>query len=345
MLSSAYRLLRPLLFALEAERAHELALSTLAAAPRFWSRLARLSLGAPPASLARRVAGLPLAGPVGLAAGLDKDARALPVWPALGFGFVEVGTVTAHPQPGNPRPRLFRLPADRALINRMGFNNRGSAELVRRLAALEAAGGWPAVPVGVNVGKSKVTPLAEATADYVTSIGRLVGLADYFTVNVSSPNTPGLRQLQEAGHLRQLLPAAVAAAAGTPVFLKLAPDLGAEALATAVELAVEAGAAGLVATNTTLQRPGLSRDPGEEGGLSGRPLWPLARQAIGTVLAASAGRLPVIGVGGIETAAQVRELLAAGCAAVQLYTALIYQGPGLPARLHRELAADVSRSR
>jgi dihydroorotate dehydrogenase len=338
VLNLAYRLLRPLLFALDAERAHDLVLRLLAAAPRLWARLAAASLGPPPAALARPVAGLPFAGPVGLAAGLDKDGVAVPVWPALGFGFVEVGTVTALAQEGNPRPRLFRLPAEGALVNRMGFNNRGSAELARRLGALKAAGRWPAVPVGGNVGKSRATPLAEAAADYALSVGRLAGLADYFTVNVSSPNTPGLRQLQEADSLARLLPAVVAAAAGVPVFLKLDPDLAPEALAAAVELAVGEGVAGIVAANTTVGRPGLARDPGVDGGLSGRPLWPLARRAIAAALDAAGGRVPVIGVGGIETAAQVAELLAAGCAAVQIYTALIYQGPGLVARLNRQLA-------
>lgn len=340
MLGPAYRLLRPLFFAVDAEAAHTGLLRLLAAAPRLWAALA--GGGAPPPGLGRELGGLRLAGPVGLAAGLDKDGVAIPVWPALGFGFVEVGTVTAHAQPGNPQPRLFRLPADRALINRMGFNNQGSAELARRLDALRRRGRWPAVPVGVNVGKSKVTPNAEAVEDYVTSVERLAGLADYFTVNVSSPNTPGLRELQDRRWLAELLPAVLAAARGAPVFLKLAPDLAAEALEEAVELAVEVGLGGIVATNTTTQRPGLSRDPGEAGGLSGRPLWPLARQTIGATLAAARGRIPVVGVGGIETAAQVAELLAAGCAAVQLYTALIYQGPGLPRRLHRHLAAGLA---
>ncbi len=336
MAGTGYRLLRPLLFRLDAETAHNLVLALLSRAPEAFARLLA-GPGGPPRFPGYRLGNLPLGGPIGLAAGLDKDGRAIPVWPALGFGFVEVGTVTAHPQPGNPRPRLFRLPADAALINRFGFNNQGSAELARRLAELKASGGWPAVPVGVNVGKSKRTPAAEAVADYVTSISRLAGLADYFTLNVSSPNTPGLRALQERSALERLLPAALHAAAGTPVLLKLAPDLEPPALAEAVELAVTCGVSGIVATNTTLSRSGLSRDPGEAGGLSGRPLWPLARARILETLEVAEGRIPVVGVGGIETAAQVRELLAAGCAAVQLYTALVYQGPGLPRRLLAEL--------
>ncbi|MBW2256912.1 MAG: dihydroorotate dehydrogenase (quinone), partial [Deltaproteobacteria bacterium] len=195
MLDVVYPLIRPLLFSLDAEQAHATTLRALAAAPRLAGRVAALTMGPPPSELARDAFGVRLAGPVGLAAGLDKDAIALPFWPSLGFGFVEVGTVTAHPQPGNPRPRLFRLPRDRALINRMGFNNHGSAALASLLRSLRARDRWPEVPVGVNVGKSKVTPLAEAHSDYATSVRRLQGLADYFAVNVSSPNTPGLREL------------------------------------------------------------------------------------------------------------------------------------------------------
>lgn len=334
-MASVYSWLRPLLFRLPAEIAHEFALRGLALAPGWAVALARR---APPPELACSLAGLRLRSPVGLAAGLDKNGLAIPFWPALGFGFVEVGTVTAHPQPGNPKPRLFRLVEDRAVINRMGFNNAGSEALARRLRRLREAGQWPEVPVGVNVGKSKVTPIEEATGDYVTSITRLRGLADYFTVNVSSPNTPGLRTLQEADALQRLLPAAVEAAAATPVFLKLAPDLSAEALEQAVELAVGEGIAGIIATNTTIRRDGLRHDPGEAGGLSGRPLWAVSRPAIATVLAASRGRVPVIGVGGVDSFGRALDLLTAGCAAIQVYTALIYEGAGFPARLNRQLA-------
>jgi dihydroorotate dehydrogenase len=268
-----------------------------------------------------------------LAAGLDKNGVAISFWPSLGFGFVEVGTVTAHPQPGNPQPRLFRLPEERALINRMGFNNQGSANLAVRLRKLRESGNWPEIPVGVNVGKSKVTPIEEATDDYVTSIERLVGLADYFTINVSSPNTPGLRQLQTKAHLEQLLPAALSAAQGIPVFLKLAPDLTDEAIQEAVDLAIAAGISAIIATNTTVRRDLLKTDPDEAGGMSGAPLWPLARDRILAVLKASDTRIPVIGVGGIRSAEQALELLDAGCVAIQLYSALVFDGPGLPSRL------------
>jgi dihydroorotate dehydrogenase len=341
VLGALYRSLRPLLFRLDPETAHNLALRALQVAPGLARALTGAGAVADP-RLARQLGHLTLPGPVGLAAGLDKDGVAVPFWPALGFGFVEVGTVTALPQPGNPRPRLFRLPAEHALINRFGFNNQGSEALAARLAGLRRSGRWPRVPVGANLGKSKVTPPEEAVADYVLSTRRLVGLVDYFTINVSSPNTPGLRDLQERSALERLVPAVVAAAEGAPVFLKLAPDLESAALAEAVELAIELGIAGFLATNTTVRRDLLARDPGEAGGLSGRPLWPFARRRIGEVLAAARGRVPVVGIGGIETAAQVAELLEAGCAAVQLYTALVYQGPDLPARLHRELAAAPS---
>jgi len=337
VLDVLYPLARRALFRLDAERAHRWTLEALGAAPRVLGALARLTCGSPDPRLVRTVADVRWAGPVGLAAGLDKDGDAIPFWPSLGFGSVEVGTVTALPQPGNPRPRLFRLPEERALINRMGFNNHGSAALAERLRRLRERGRWPEVPVGVNVGKSKVTPLEEAPADYATSVRRLAGLADWFTVNVSSPNTPGLRDLQGREPLRRVIDAVLAEARDTPVLLKLAPDLEPEALADAVDRACEAGVRGIVATNTTVGRAGLTHDPGEAGGLSGAPLWPLARARIEIALRAAAGRVPVVGVGGIETAAQVRELLDLGCAAVQIYTALIYAGPALPARLHRAL--------
>ncbi|MEQ1501746.1 MAG: quinone-dependent dihydroorotate dehydrogenase [Myxococcota bacterium] len=336
LLDASWPVVRRVLFGLDAETAHEWTLRLVASAPRVATALLP---GAPSPALRRDVAGIPFAGPVGLAAGLDKDGRAIPVWGALGFGFVEVGTVTAHPQPGNPRPRLFRYPAERAIVNRMGFNNAGSAALADRLRRLRERGRWPTVPVGANVGKSKVTSLDDAPDDYATSVHRLRGLVDWFTVNVSSPNTPGLRDLQDADALRKLLPKVLEAAGGTPVFLKLAPDLGDDALDAAVALARTLGIGGFVATNTTIRRDGF--DPGELGGLSGRPLWPIARPKIERVIDA-AGGLPVIGVGGIESADQVRALLDRGCAAVQLYSAFVFDGPGLPARLHRALAQSAS---
>ena len=338
MVDAIWPLLRWMLFRFDAETAHNLTFGPIGAAPDLMAGVLTPLRGRNPAQ-PTEVAGLTFRGPVGLAAGLDKNGVALPVWDALGFGFIEVGTVTAHPQPGNPKPRLFRLAPERALINRLGFNNQGSEALATRLRRRRERGRWPAIPVGVNVGKSKVTPIEEATADYVTSVTRLRGLADYFTVNVSSPNTPGLRDLQSQEHLERLLAPVVEAADGTPVFLKLAPDLEAQDLAGAAGLAEAAGVAGLIATNTTVQRDMLPSDPGEQGGLSGRPLYALARAKIEDLLRDVGTSLPVIGVGGVETAAHVASLLDAGCAAVQLYSSLIYEGPGLPARLHRQLRA------
>jgi dihydroorotate dehydrogenase len=339
MLDATYPLVRRVLFSWDAEVAHERTLQIIGSAPRLWASAARAVVPAAPPTLARTgFGGLRFASPIGLAAGLDKDGVGVPFWGSLGFGFIEVGTVTAHAQPGNDRPRLFRLPDDRALINRMGFNNHGSSELANRLRGLRDAGHWPATPVGVNIGKSKITAIEDAVDDYVTSTRRLAGLCDWFTVNVSSPNTPGLRSLQDRDTLARLLPAVIEAANGTPVLVKLAPDLEDDAIVDAVELGRQVGLAGIIATNTTLRRDGLTTATAEAGGMSGRPLWPIARRKIQVCLDAAGGKLPVVGVGGLETAEQVAELLDAGCCAVQLYTAFVYEGPGLPARLNRALA-------
>lgn len=339
-LDLAWRLLRPLAFSVSAEAAHEAALSSLDSAGGLARTVADALAGPPPPELACTIGRLKVKGPVGLAAGLDKDGRAIEVWPALGFGFVELGTVTAHAQPGNDKPRLFRLTDERAIINRMGFNNQGSAALAARLRAVREAGRWPASPVGCNIGKSKITPLDDESVagDHLASLDHLRGLPDYFTVNLSSPNTPGLRTLQAVEPLSRLLDRVVPAAGGTPLFVKLAPDLDPDELTAIVHAAIEGGVDGIIATNTTISRPGTTGRLNESGGLSGRPLWPLARQRIETVVQASAGRVPVIGVGGIWRIEHVRELLALGCAGVQLYTALIYEGPGLIHRLNRELA-------
>ncbi len=304
-------------------------------------RLGAAVLGAlatrPEASQACRIGSLELPGPIGLAAGLDKDGEAIPIWPALGFGFVEVGTVTALAQSGNPQPRLFRIPRHEALINRMGFNNHGSEALAARLRTLKGKGMWPSVPLGVNIGKSKVTPLDDATEDYLTSVRRLHGLCDYLTVNVSSPNTPGLRELQDKERLAPLLEAVVAEAR-VPVLVKIAPDLTPEALHEAVDVAVEAGCSGIIATNTTRERPVVDPVCDEAGGFSGGPLWPLSSERIGQTIDAAAGRMPVVGVGGVDRPERAQALLDRGCAAVQLYSAMIFKGPGLISHLNRELA-------
>lgn len=330
-----YRLARSLLFRLDPERAHRLVFGSVRAAGPAGRLVAERLFGPPDPRLATPLAGLALAGPVGLAAGFDKDGDLVRFWPALGFGFIELGTVTAHPQPGNPRPRLFRFPEAGAIVNRMGFNNRGSAALAERLARLRATGRAPGVPVGVNIGKSRVTPLEQAVDDYATSAARVAEVADYLVINVSSPNTPGLRALQDAERLRDIVSAVCARAGDRPVFVKLAPDLGDPALDDAVRVAEEAGARGIVATNTTLERYGLP-DVGP-GGLSGRPLRARALAVVRRVAARTS--LPVIAVGGIATTRDVLDALAAGADAVQVYTALVFEGPGLVRRLNDGLTA------
>jgi dihydroorotate dehydrogenase len=296
----------------------------------------RASAGAAP-SAGRTVFGVRFPGLVGLAAGMDKDGRALPAWPALGFGFVEVGTVTAHAQPGNERPRLFRLRGSDAVINRMGFNNAGAGALAARLAAL---GPLP-VPLGVSLGKSKVTPLEDAVGDYVASLRLLKPYGDYFAVNVSSPNTPGLRTLQDAGQLATLLAALQAEDPG-PLLVKIAPDLTDDAIAQLLEVCLANGVAGLIATNTTLSRDGLASGDAEParqaGGLSGRPLTDRAREVVAFVHKETGGTLPMIGVGGISCVDDARAMLDAGASLLQVYTGLIYQGSGLIKRINRALA-------
>jgi len=327
-------LTRPLLFLMSAERAHRLVLGTLGAWPRAHALVVRLLGGRPRRFEPIQVGNLTLAGPIGLAAGLDKDGEAIPFWPSLGFGFIEVGTVTAHPQPGNPTPRLFRLKPERALINRMGFNNEGSEALAEKLRALRAAGRWPSVPVGANIGKSKVTPLEEAQADYLQSVERLKPYADYFTVNVSSPNTPGLRALQQSDALSSLLSSVVPACGDLPVFVKFSPDLDDESLDDAVKIAIDTGCTGIIATNTTNTRPDNTGRLQETGGLSGAPIWSLSKARIKRILDQADGRIPVIGAGGVRSSEQAQELLDMGCVAVQLYSGMIFEGPGLIHRIN-----------
>jgi dihydroorotate dehydrogenase len=290
-----------------------------------------------------RSAGLELAHPLALAAGLDKDAHAVGGLFALGFSAVEVGTVTPRPQPGNPLPRLFRLPAQGALINRLGFNNRGAEAAAENLRAAR----WRPGPLGINIGKNKDTPLDEASVDYLACVSALAAEADYLVVNASSPNTPGLRQLQEPERLAALLGAVRqrmdVVAPGRPLFLKIAPDLGAEAVDAVVDVALGAGASGLIATNTTISRPFAHPLAGEQGGLSGRPLRALSMQTLRRAAARANGRLALWAVGGVATPQDVYERLRAGAAVVQVYTALVYEGPGLVLRLLRGLEALLRR--
>jgi dihydroorotate dehydrogenase len=329
------RLVRPVLFRVgagDAEAAHEFTLHALARTGAALAPLRRwFAVPAP-----RTVFGVRFPNPVGLAAGMDKNGVALPGWAALGFGHVEVGTVTWHPQPGSPRPRLYRLPASGALINRMGFNNDGSQALADRL---RARGPLP-VPLGISIGKSKVTPVADAVADYRSSLRVLYPYGDYFAVNVSSPNTPGLRGLQDRALLDDLLAGLAAEAAdlaggdtAKPILVKIAPDLTDQAVGDLLGVCADRGVAGLIATNTTLARDGIApgdRVTGQQaGGLSGRPLAARARAVVEFVHRETGGALPVIGVGGIGCVDDALRMLDAGASLVQLYTGFIYAGPGL----------------
>ena len=336
-------LLRPALFRLDAERAHTLTLGGLAVASRAASRVGPRARR--PAVGAAWVLGIDFPSRIGVAAGLDKDGVALRAWPLLGFGFVEVGTVTARAQPGNPRPRLFRLPADEAVVNRMGFNNAGAAALAARLERL----GPLSVPLGISLGKSKVTPVEDAVEDYLTSLRLLHRYADYVAVNVSSPNTPGLRSLQDPAALTALVDALVAesralAAGGrpAPLLVKVAPDLSREALEELVDVCLGHGVSGVIATNTTLDRSGLRTAggaAGESGGLSGRPLAARAAEVVRLVAAQAGDRLPVIGVGGVRGPVDALRLVDAGASLVQVYTGLVYEGPAMVRRVARALGS------
>ncbi|MEI7864890.1 MAG: quinone-dependent dihydroorotate dehydrogenase [Chthoniobacterales bacterium] len=322
---------QPLLFGLPAESAHDISMRCLAAAARLFGRYVAAPSGRPVDCL-----GLRFPNAIGLAAGMDKNAVALPAWPLLGFGHIEIGSVTALAQPGNPQPRIFRLPRQRALINRLGFNNQGAEAIAARLLQWKASGNWPRVPVGINLGKSRVTPLSEAAADYARSFRLLREHGDYFVVNVSSPNTPGLRDLQQTAQLRVILRALSAEnRAGKPVVVKISPDLAEEDLADIVACGEEEGVAGWIATNTTIDHSSVPPELNQEGGLSGGLLRERAC-AVARQMAAVASR-PLIGVGGIGDAASARDRLAAGAVLLQIYTALVYEGPGLPRRLARAL--------
>lgn len=321
--TTAYTAVRPLLFAGDPERVHHLALALLGSPPGRW--LAPLAAGAgDPSRHAVELMGLRFRNRVGLAAGFDKDGVAIRGWAALGFGSVELGTVTPRPQPGNPRPRLFRLPADEALVNRMGFNNAGADALAARIAATR-----PSLPegfvVGVNIGRNRDGDLD----DYAAAARSVAPVVDYLAINVSSPNTPGLRDLQEPSTLRDLLVAVRAAAPGRPVLVKLAPDLETATRAALVAAAVDASAAGVIGSNTTTAREGLcSPASTEAGGVSGRPLRERAL-VITRELRRSAGDRVVIGSGGIGSGADARAMLEAGADLVHLWTGMIYAGPGL----------------
>ncbi len=342
-----YPFIRPLAFALDAETAHRATIAALKLTPK--RRPPDF-----PASLKTRVAGLDFSSPVGLAAGFDKNAEVPEQMLGVGFGFVEVGTITPRLQEGNPKPRLFRLAEDRAVINRMGFNNRGQPRAFDRL---QHCLHWRGI-VGVNVGANKDS--ADRIADYVAGVRAMSPVARYITINISSPNTPGLRQLQDEGALRALLGAIdeardLSAAprpdvasgprpAAPPIFLKVAPDLGEGEPDQIVRVAMQHGIDAIIVSNTTVFRPALkSKYAREQGGLSGEPLKPLALKALREFRAASGGEIPLIGVGGIANADDAWERIRAGASLVQLYTAMVYEGPGIARRIALGLAERLKR--
>jgi len=346
-----YHAVRPLLFRLDPERAHHLAVGATATL----ESLLRLARWNPQPTtdprLQQHICGIEFPNPIGLAAGFDKDARAPHAWPLFGFGFAELGTITRHPQPGNPRPRLFRLPADRALVNRLGFNNRGADAAAARLATTLHRK-RPRIPLGINLGKSKITALADAPEDYRYSLGKLFAHADYVTINVSSPNTPGLRDLQAEGELARLIQVTREAClqlahthdcAPRPLFVKVAPDLDDDALSRLVEVVHANEATGLIATNTTIARTGLRSACDEAGGLSGAPLRARATEVVRLLRRRAGAAMPIIGVGGVFTAEDAYEKIRAGADLVQIYSAMVYEGPFLAGRIARDLACLLER--
>ncbi len=348
------KILRPLLFRQDSERAHNAVVQQLALVSRdeFLLGYVEKIFGAP--KLPTNVFGLNFPNPVGLAAGMDKHAAAVPGWAALGFGFTELGGVTWHAQPGNPKPRMFRAIADEAVINRMGFNNSGAEAVAQKLSGWKASGNWPAHPIGINLGKSKITPLDRAADDYANSFRGLRDLADFFVVNVSSPNTPNLRQLQDKAALDEILAAIQEvqssksnAQSQKPILVKVAPDLTFTALDEILELVAPRNIAGIVATNTTIARPQTSDERlktiyAETGGLSGKPLRARSTEIVRHLYKQTQGKLPIIGVGGIFNAEDAWEKITAGASLVQCYTGLVYEGPGLAKKVVTGLREKVS---
>lgn len=347
-------LLRPLLFRLPPEKAHELALASLSFAPSLTKRLAGNRFKRSPFGKLRRF-GLTFSNPVGLAAGFDKDGMALESLASLGFGSIEAGTVTYHPQTGNPQPRLFRLPLDKALINRAGFNNEGALAFAKRAAAAKEK---LDCVLGVSIGKSKVAALEDAVADYLNTFEIVYPVADYIAVNVSSPNTPRLRELQQAIQLDELLRALQTRndelveqhdrTQAMPLLVKLSPELTEKELRDIVEVAQRSNIAGLIATNTTVARPELNtaRERVEslgEGGLSGAPLKQQSLKVVATLYNLTGGSMPVIGVGGIFNADDAWNMISAGASLIQIYTGFIYEGPATVKRINRGLIRLLER--
>lgn len=351
------KIARPLLFECDAETVHEGTLRGLAVVgnTRPLAAFSRAWFSVKDPRLAVKLFGLNFPNPIGLAAGLDKNAVALPAWECLGFGFVEIGTVTALEQAGNPRPRLFRLTLDSALVNRLGFPNEGVEKIAARLAAFRARERFPKIPVGINIGKSAAVALENAAADYLQSFERLREFADFFTLNVSSPNTKDLRQLQDKARLDALLAAVCAKnrtsdGAPKPLLLKIAPDLEPQQLDDILELAIKHQLSGIIATNTTVTRPPSLAPITKRwlpyvgaGGLSGAPLRELSTAWVRRIHKSVGDKLPIIGVGGVFTADDAYEKIKAGASLVQLYTGLIYGGPTTVKRMNRGLLKLLAR--
>lgn len=319
-------IIRPLFFQLDPECVHHLALTALRVPP--FSQALASCAKVSNLKLQVNLWGLNFGNPIGIAAGFDKDGVALPAWENLGFGYAEIGTITPRPQPGNPKPRIFRIPPSKALINRMGFPNEGLETITRRFATLKASGKWPKIPIGINIGKQKTTPLEEAGKDYLESFLALRPYADYFAINISSPNTPGLRLLQQKEALNALVRPIVEANLGAdskPIVIKIAPDLDEKEIMAVLECIAENHLHGIIATNTTIDKSSVPLK--EEGGLSGAPLRQRSTEIIRFISRATGGKLPIIGVGGIFTADDAKEKLDAGASLLQIYTGFIYEGP------------------
>jgi dihydroorotate dehydrogenase len=327
------RFLKPILFSIDPELVHEIAIAALTRLTHLrWLLDAVRQPGHE--GPGKEVFGLQFPNPVGLAAGFDKNGMALPAWEALGFGFMEIGTITALGQVGNPRPRIFRVPEMEALINRLGFNNQGVEKIAMRLEELRRSSHWPKIPVGINIGKSKIVPLEQAVSDYLRSFQRLQGLGDYFVLNVSSPNTADLRKLQEKAAMGELFGAIQRVNQGKPLLVKVAPDLTFAQLDDILTLAMEYGLAGVIATNTTTDHQAIPEHRRQQGGLSGKPLRMRSLEILHHHKKYSS--LPVISVGGIMNEGDAKARFDAGAELVQIYTGLIYRGPGLVRRIVKQ---------
>ncbi|QQY07858.1 MAG: quinone-dependent dihydroorotate dehydrogenase [Candidatus Xiphinematobacter sp.] len=336
--------LRQLFFRMEAETAHRLVLSCLSY-HRLLSLIEKCSFKrALPRGPVISLFGLQFRNPVGLAAGMDKNGIALPSWEKLGFGFIEVGTITAYPQSGNPRPRLFRFPELEALVNRMGFNNEGAKNVALRMERLRRSGNWPSIPIGINIGKSRLTPLHAAQDDYLRSFQYLYPYGDYFVLNVSSPNTPGLRALQNTEHLTRIISTLRAweGKHSKPLLIKIDPDLSLKDIVSIVKFAEKERVAGLIATNTTLDHSSLPPERNELGGLSGKPLQARSNAVIRKIRQVSP--IPIIGAGGILGAGAAHEKLSSGANLIQIYTGFVYRGPALIQEILHAIASLPTRS-